>query len=221
MCGIVAEDDLILRIYEKNVRAVAIEIVYDGDLGNAIHIQIDDDAGRGILPVHVPDHAQNPTAAAAGIRADPGNRFQGRGVLGQRKEVLFGLHIGELRKAKDDAVMRANGDGADVRLHNQGILQIGGGFLECGGRNLSAVEHFNDAGLQACLHGGGFPGLNYPLQGGSREFCAHLCLLCESGMLQKAPLNQQKSAQRPQKEERKRAAQRPEELSWPEFRRIG
>lgn len=83
-----------------------------GIWGNAIHIQIDDDAGRGILPVHVPDQAQNPTGAAAGIRADPGNRFQGRGVLGQRKEVLFGLHIGELRKAKDDAVMRANGDGA-------------------------------------------------------------------------------------------------------------
>ena len=46
LCGIVAEDDLILRIYEKNVRAVAIEIVYGGDLGNAIHVQIDDDAGR-------------------------------------------------------------------------------------------------------------------------------------------------------------------------------
>lgn len=117
--------------------------------------------------------------------------------------------------------MRANGDGADVRLHDQGILQIGGGFLERSGRNLPAVEHFNDAGLQARLHGGGFPGLNYPLQGGSREFCAHFCLFCEGRMLQKAPLNQQKSAQRPQKKQRKCAAQRPEELSWLKFRRIG
>ena len=55
MCGIVAEDNLILCIYEHNICAVAIKIVDDGNLGNAIHVQIDDDAGRGILLIHIPD----------------------------------------------------------------------------------------------------------------------------------------------------------------------